>query len=65
MFDIRTGSLIRVSAYTLSCLLVVLLLSYNAAAEDTCISCHTDEEMLKTNLGKADKGKSPLQSGPG
>jgi hypothetical protein len=65
MINIRTGSLIRVTACALFCLLIALLQSYEARGEDFCITCHTDEEMLKNNLGKGDKEKSSLQAGPG
>ncbi len=65
MFDIRTGSLIRITAYTLFSLLFILLQCSLTLAEDSCITCHTDEEMLISNLGKDDKEKSSLQSGPG
>ena len=34
-------------------------------AEDMCIRCHTDEEMLTQNLSGEEKKKSALQSGPG
>lgn len=36
-----------------------------AQAEDSCVSCHTDEAMLEKNLGKKDEKKSALQAGPG
>ena len=65
MIDIKTSSLIRFTSLLLFTLLFSLSQSPEVKAEDSCISCHTDVEMLKSSLGKEDKAKSSLQSGPG
>jgi hypothetical protein len=44
--------------------LFVLLLSAGGYAE-TCITCHTDEDLLEENLAKVDKKTSELQAGSG
>jgi len=35
------------------------------AADSTCITCHTDEMLLKDNLKQAASQKSALQAGSG
>ena len=44
--------------------LLFLMLSASGYAE-TCITCHTDEDLLEENLGEAVDKKSPLQAGAG
>ena len=34
-------------------------------AESSCVTCHTDEEMLTKNLSKMEEKKSAMQSGAG
>lgn len=50
-----------------SIVFIFMLMCHSAAvgAGDSCVTCHTDEEMLINNLGKDVKQKSSLQSGPG
>jgi hypothetical protein len=44
--------------------LFVLLLSTGGYAE-TCITCHTDEDLLEDNLAEVEKKTSALQAGSG
>ena len=41
-----------------------LLLSTNVYA-DTCITCHTDEDLLEENLAEVEKKVSEMQAGSG
>lgn len=65
MMRIGTWQFLRVTVCTLFCMFFVLLQNGTTYATDSCITCHTDEQMLKSNLAKNDAKKSPLQSGPG
>lgn len=49
----------------LALVLTVMLSNRVLADESSCITCHTDEELLKENLGKDEKKKSALQAGSG
>ena len=62
---IRVRVLIRMVFSVFFCLLISLGGSDELRAESSCVTCHTDEEMLSDNLGKKDKQKSSLQAGPG
>lgn len=42
-----------------------LLLSTSAFADDTCIVCHTDEDLLEDNLADTKKKTSAMQAGSG
>ena len=44
--------------------LLSLLLSANVYA-DTCITCHTDEDLLEENLADVEKKVSEMQAGSG
>lgn len=44
---------------------ITFLISSSAWAENSCVNCHTDEDMLTQNLGKSEKKKSTMQAGPG
>jgi len=35
------------------------------AAQSSCVTCHTDEDMLEENLAVVKKKKSAMQSGAG
>ena len=51
-----------------ACLALVLLTfpGDQAQADDsTCITCHTDIDLLEDNLGESGKKKSSLQAGSG
>ena len=51
-----------------ACLAFTLVLSpgNRARADDsTCITCHTDIDLLEDNLGESKKKKSALQAGSG
>ncbi len=65
MRGIETGFLIRVTVSMFFCLLLGVGFISELRAEDSCVSCHTDEEKLLNSLGKDDKEKSSLQAGPG
>ncbi len=65
MMRIGKLPLLRVTVCTLFCMFFVLLQNGTTYAIDSCITCHTDEQMLKNNLAKSDTKKSSLQSGPG
>lgn len=61
---------LRVCCYTAALLFVALALSMvlssqSRADESSCITCHTDEDLLTENLGTEDTKKSPLQAGGG
>jgi len=45
--------------------LLSLLLSTSAFADDTCIVCHTDEDLLEDNLADTKKKTSAMQAGSG
>lgn len=55
----------RLAVGLLFCLLLGLFQNGTLQAEDSCVICHTDEEMLNESLGKKVKEKSSLQAGPG
>ena len=65
MIGIKISSMIRVPSFVLLTLLFTFFQSNDIRAEDSCVSCHTDVEKLTNSLGKEDKAKSSLQSGPG
>lgn len=65
MDGIRAGFLMRVTVGSFICLLISFGQSYDVQAADSCVACHTDEEMLVKSLGKDDMAKSSLQAGPG
>lgn len=65
MMRIGRCPVIRVTVYAFFCMFFVLLQNGTTYAADSCITCHTDEQMLKNTLGKDDTKKSSLQSGPG
>lgn len=65
MNGIKAGFLMRVTVCTIFCLSFCFLQSYDVRAADSCVTCHTDEGMLKSNLGNDDKEKSSMQAGPG
>lgn len=65
MNGIRAEFLIRATVCCIFSLFVVFYHSYEVRAESSCVTCHTDEEMLTKSLGKDDKEKSSLQAGPG
>ncbi|BHH85641.1 hypothetical protein [Desulforhopalus sp. 52FAK] len=65
MNGVRTGALRRVTAGVCICLFIVAGQHSNVRAADSCVACHTDEEMLVKSLGKDDMAKSSLQAGPG
>ncbi len=46
-------------------LFICLMITTKVLAESSCITCHTDEEMLTENLSKAEEKKSAMQSGSG
>ena len=58
----RFGTVI---APALCAALLSLLLNANAFAEDSCITCHTDEDLLEDNLADVEKKTSALQAGSG
>ncbi len=45
--------------------LLSLLASTSAFAEDSCIVCHTDEDLLEDNLADTQKKTSAMQAGSG
>lgn len=65
MDGVRTGVLMRVIVGICICLFISIGQYSEVRAADTCVTCHTDEEMLIKSLGKEDKAKSSLQAGPG
>lgn len=42
-----------------------LLLCGSAYGDDSCITCHTDEDLLEENLAENKKKKSAMQAGSG
>lgn len=42
-----------------------LVLASSAYGDDTCITCHTDEELLEENLAEVKTKKSAMQAGSG
>lgn len=42
-----------------------LLLSGNVYGGETCITCHTDEDLLEENLAEVKTKKSAMQAGSG
>lgn len=65
MQGIKAGFLIRVTVSMFFCLLFGMGNMSVLRAEDSCVTCHTDEEKLIQSLGKEDTEKSSLQAGPG
>ncbi len=65
MSGIRIGALMRVIVGICICLFITIGQQSDVRAADTCVACHTDEDMLVQSLGKEDKAKSSLQAGPG
>ncbi len=65
MIAARIRWLIQASACMLFFLLLTFFQGQEAKAEDSCITCHTNEEMLQDSLGKDSTKKSALQAGPG
>lgn len=65
MKGIKADFLIRMTVSMVFCLLLGVCSSNELRAEDSCVTCHTDEEKLLKSLGKEDKAKSSLQAGPG
>ena len=49
------------------CMFVFLAVNYQiaAAAGSGCVTCHTDQEMLKKNIAAKQGKKSAMQSGAG
>ena len=45
--------------------LLSLLASTSAFGEDTCIVCHTDEDLLEDSLADTEKKTSAMQAGSG
>ncbi len=45
--------------------LLCLLLSGNAFGDDSCITCHTDEDLLEENLAEVKTKTSAMQAGSG
>jgi hypothetical protein len=45
--------------------LLSLLASTSALGDDTCIVCHTDEDLLADNLADTQKKTSTMQAGSG
>ena len=45
--------------------LFCLLLSTSAFGDDSCITCHTDEDLLEENLAEDKTKKSAMQAGSG
>ena len=45
--------------------LFCLLLSTSAFGDDSCITCHTDEDLLEENLAEDTTKKSAMQAGSG
>lgn len=45
--------------------LLSLLISTSAFGDDTCIVCHTDEDLLEDNLADTEKKTSAMQAGSG
>ncbi len=45
--------------------LLSLLLSASAVGADSCITCHTDEDLLEENLAEAINKTSAMQAGSG
>jgi hypothetical protein len=41
------------------------ILSGDSSAASGCVTCHTDEDMIKKNLSKKEVKKSALQAGAG
>ena len=60
---------LRIVGSLAPCLITIALclaLNSRALADDsTCITCHTDEELLADNLAEPGSKKSALQSGSG
>ncbi len=65
MNGIKARFLMRVTVCTIFCLSFCFLQNDDVRAADSCVTCHTDEEMLQNNLSKDDKEKSSMQAGPG
>ncbi|MFC1830749.1 hypothetical protein ACFL0S_01855 [Thermodesulfobacteriota bacterium] len=49
----------------LCAVLFCLLLSTSAFGDDSCITCHTDEDLLEENLAEDKTKKSAMQAGSG
>ncbi len=49
----------------LSTIAFCLWLSGNVYADDSCITCHTDEDLLEENLAEVKTKKSAMQAGSG
>jgi len=49
----------------LCAVLLSLLVSTSAFGEDTCIVCHTDEDLLLDNLADTRQKTSAMQAGSG
>lgn len=55
----------RVIAPALCAALLSLLLGTSAFGEDSCITCHTDEDLLEENLAETQNKTSAMQAGSG
>lgn len=45
--------------------LFCLLVSGNVYGDESCITCHTDEDLLEENLAEVKTKKSAMQAGSG
>lgn len=45
--------------------LLCLAATSNVYADDSCITCHTDEDLLEENLAEVKTKKSAMQAGSG
>lgn len=59
------GLEIRLSQTLLCTALFCLILGGNAYGEDSCITCHTDGDLLEENLADTENKTSALQAGSG
>ena len=63
----------RLHIYNLKDLLIAIIavlflgsfLVGDSFADSSCVTCHTDEDMIKKNLSKKEGKKSALQAGTG
>ena len=55
----------RTIAPVLCAALLSLLLSTGAFGADSCITCHTDEDLLEENLAEVKNKTSAMQAGSG